>query len=99
MSSMMIVVCYDVSTETPAGRKRLRRVAKVCEGIGQRVQKSVFECRLSLMQYEELERRLLKEINQSEDNLRVYRLTEPFNCRVKEFGVFRAIDFDGPLIT
>jgi CRISPR-associated protein Cas2 len=98
MLSMMIVVCYDVSTETPAGRKRLRRVAKVCEGMGQRVQKSVFECRVNLMQYEELERRLLKEIDQSEDNLRLYRLTEPFNYHVREFGTFRATDFDGPLV-
>jgi len=98
MSLMMILVCYDVSTETSAGRKRLRRVAKVCEGVGQRVQKSVFECRLSLMQYEELERRLLREIDQAEDNLRLYRLIEPTNCRVKEFGTFRATDFSGPLI-
>ena len=98
MSRILIVVCYDVSTETAAGRKRLRRVAKVCEGVGQRVQKSVFECRLDLMQYEELERRLLREINQTEDNLRVYRLTEPPNCRVKEFGTFRSTDFSGPLI-
>ena len=58
---MLIIVTYDVSTETTAGRKRLRRVAKVCESIGQRVQKSVFECRVTLMQYEELERRLLAE--------------------------------------
>ena len=98
MSLMMIVVCYDVSTETEAGRKRLRRVAKVCEGVGQRVQKSVFECRLDLMQYEDLERRLLREINQAEDNLRLYRLTEPVNYRVKEFGKFRSTDFSGPLV-
>ena len=96
--SMMIVVCYDVSTETAAGRKRLRRVAKVCEGVGQRVQKSVFECQVDLMQYEELERRLLREINQAEDNLRVYRLTDPANCRIKEFGKFRSTDFSGPLV-
>ena len=95
---MMIVVCYDVSTETTAGRKRLRRVAKVCEGVGQRVQKSVFECQLDLMQYEELERRLLREINQAEDNLRVYRLTDPATCRIKEFGKFRSTDFSGPLV-
>lgn len=68
---MLIIVTYDVSTETREGRKRLRRVAKVCEGIGQRVQKSVFECRVDLMQYEELERRLLAEIEQKEDNLRI----------------------------
>ena len=57
--SMLIIVAYDVSTETKEGRRRLRRVAKVCEGIGQRVQKSVFECRVDLLKYEELERRLL----------------------------------------
>lgn len=95
---MLIIVTYDVSTETAAGRKRLRRVAKVCESIGQRVQKSVFECRVNLMQYEELERRLLAEIDEKEDNLRLYRLTEPVDLHVKEYGSFRAVNFDAPLI-
>jgi CRISPR-associated protein Cas2 len=95
---MLIIVTYDVSTETREGRKRLRRVAKVCEGTGQRVQKSVFECRVDLMQYEELERRLLAEIDQKEDNLRIYRLTEPAELHVKEHGNFRAVDFEGPLV-
>ena len=95
---MLIIVTYDVSTETREGRKRLRRVAKVCEGTGQRVQKSVFECRVDLMQYEELERRLLAEIDQKEDNLRIYRLTEPVELHVKEHGNFRAVDFEGPLV-
>ncbi|WP_396956553.1 CRISPR-associated endonuclease Cas2 [Nitrosomonas sp.] len=94
---MLIIVTYDVSTETRAGRKRLRRVAKLCESIGQRVQKSVFECRINLMQYEELERRLLSEIDEQEDNLRLYRLTEPVELHVKEYGSFKAIDFEGPL--
>lgn len=58
---MLIIVCYDVSTETAAGRRRLRRVAKVCESTGQRVQKSVFECRVDLAGFEEMERRLLLE--------------------------------------
>jgi CRISPR-associated protein Cas2 len=95
---MLILVTYDVSTETRAGRKRLRRVAKVCQGYGQRVQKSVFECQVNLAQYEELERSLVAEINEEEDNLRLYRLTEPVDQRVKEFGKFRAIDFEGPLV-
>ena len=60
---MLVLVCYDVNTETRQGRKRLRRVAKVCESTGQRVQKSVFECQIDLMRFEELERRLLAEIN------------------------------------
>lgn len=96
--SMLIIVTYDVSTETKEGRRRLRRVAKICESTGQRVQKSVFECKVSLMQYEDLERRLLAEIDEKEDNLRLYRLTEPIDLHVKEYGKFKAIDFDGSLI-
>ena len=95
---MLIIVCYDVNTETREGRRRLRRVAKVCEGIGQRVQKSVFECRVDRMQYEDLERRLLDEINDKEDNLRLYRLAEGRGCEVKEHGFFKATDFDAPLV-
>lgn len=95
---MLIIVCYDVNTESREGRRRLRRVAKVCEGIGQRVQKSVFECRVDKMQYEDLERRLLAEINNKEDNLRLYRLAEGRGCEVKEHGFFRATDFEAPLV-
>lgn len=95
---MLIIVTYDVSTETAAGRKRLRRVAKICERTGQRVQQSVFECSVNQMQYEELERQLLAEIDEQEDNLRLYRLTEPVELHVKEYGKFRALDFNGPLI-
>ena len=95
---MLIIVTYDVSTETAASRKRLRRVAKVCERTGQRVQKSVFECNVNQMQYEDLERRLLAEIDERVDNLRLYRLTEPVELHVKEYGNFRAVDFDAPLI-
>ena len=95
---MMIIVGYDVSTETKEGRRRLRRVAKVCEGTGQRVQKSLFECQVNQMQYEELERRLLAEINLEQDCLRLYRLTEPADLRVKQHGTYRSINFDGPLV-
>lgn len=95
---MLIIVCYDVSTETAAGRRRLRRVAKVCESTGQRVQNSVFECQVNLMQFEELERRLLEEIDVNEDCLRLYRLPETRGCEVHEHGKFRATDFNGPLV-
>ena len=60
---MLVLVCYDVNTETREGRRRLRRVARVCEGIGQRVQKSVFECQLDIAKFEALERQLLAEID------------------------------------
>jgi CRISPR-associated protein Cas2 len=95
---MLVIVCYDVNTETKAGRRRLRRVARVCESTGQRVQKSVFECQVDLAQMEELERRLLAEIDPKEDNLRLYRLGDGRGCEVREHGVFRATDFEEPLV-
>lgn len=95
---MLILVCYDVSTETKAGRRRLRRVAKVCESTGQRVQKSVFECQVTLAEFEQLERRLLAEVNLEEDCLRLYRLPDSRGAEVREYGRFKAVDFDGPLV-
>lgn len=95
---MLVIVCYDVNTETRSGRRRLRRVAKVCEGVGQRVQKSVFEFQIDLMQFEELERRLLEEIELTQDNLRLYRLPDSRGSEVREHGTFRATDFEGPLV-
>ena len=95
---MLILVCYDVNTETKEGRRRLRRVARVCESTGQRVQKSVFECQLDLSRFEELERLLLKEIDPKQDCLRLYRIPETRGFEVLEHGMFKAVDFDGPLI-
>lgn len=94
---MLILVTYDVATELLAGRRRLRRVAKVCLNYGQRVQKSVFECQVNDTQYESLERDLLAEIDINEDSLRLYRLRERA-VSVKEFGTFKATDFEGTLI-
>jgi CRISPR-associated protein Cas2 len=95
---MLVIVCYDVATETMEGRRRLRRVARACERIGLRVQKSVFECRVDQAQLEELERRLLDIIDLQEDCLRFYRLTEPVDLHIKEYGKFKAVNFEGPLI-
>ena len=95
---MLVIVCYDVNTETREGRRRLRRVAKACEGRGQRVQKSVFECQLDLAGMEELERRLLSIIDLDQDCLRLYRLPDTRGCEVREHGRFRAKDFDAPLV-
>jgi len=95
---MLVIVCYDVNTETREGRRRLRRVAKVCESTGQRVQKSVFECQIDLARMEALERRLRAEIDEQTDCLRIYRLPETRGAEVREFGQFKAVDFDGPLV-
>lgn len=95
---MLVIVCYDVNTETRPGRRRLRRVARVCESTGQRVQKSVFECQITLAEFETLERRLLAEIDPVLDCLRLYRLPDTRGAEVREHGHFKAIDFEGPLV-
>lgn len=95
---MLVIVCYDVNTETREGRRRLRRVAKICESMGQRVQKSVFECQVDRAQFEALERNLVTEIKVTEDNLRFYRIPELKGYEAREHGCFRATDFDAPLV-
>ena len=95
---MEILVTYDVATETREGRRRLRKVAQVCVDFGQRVQKSVFECRVNEVQMEKMRRRLLMLIKEDEDNLRIYRLQQPKEAFIESYGRKRPINFDEPLI-
>lgn len=95
---MEILVAYDVSTETPAGRRRLRKVAQICLAFGQRVQNSVFECRVTEAQLEELEDRLLRVIVQEEDRLRIYRLPANREQFVRIYGHGPLFDLREPLI-
>jgi CRISPR-associated protein Cas2 len=95
---MEILVSYDVATDSSAGRRRLRRVAKVCEGFGQRVQDSVFECIVDSAQLVLLIHRLEQEIAADEDSLRIYRLQEPRERFVQELGRELAYDQRKPLI-
>lgn len=93
-----ILVAYDVSTETREGRRRLRKVANICTGYGQRVQKSLFECRVNQMQLEELEAKLLKVIDPKKDSLRLYLLPGARERIIKVYGLDHYIDFDEPLV-
>ena len=95
---MMILVTYDVSTLTSDGQRRLRRVAKTCLNYGQRVQFSVFECKVNSVQYELMQQQLLDEIDDTEDSLRIYRIPEPLEKHILEFGKFNAADFEDTLI-
>ena len=95
---MLVLICYDVSTTTSAGRRRLRRVAKACEDYGQRVQNSVFECKVDPAQWEVLKHRLLDELDPGEDSLRFYFLGKNWQRRVEHEGVKPSYDPDGPLI-
>ena len=93
-----MLVVYDVATASQAGPKRLRRVAKACEGYGQRVQDSVFECTLDEMQLEKLRKRLQDILNAEEDSLRIYRIMQPRSKYVEEMGRALEHDLHGPLI-
>lgn len=93
-----ILVTYDVNTETKAGQRRLRKAATVCKNYGQRVQLSVFECRVSLSQYEALRAELVSIIDPKLDNLRFYKLPAPREKYFEQFGIDHYTDFDEPLI-
>ncbi len=95
---MDILVTYDVNTQDKEGRARLRRVAKICEGWGQRVQLSVFECRVTDVEMERMKQRLVKTINHDLDSLRIYRLPGGREALVEAFGRDSYVDFDAPLV-
>ena len=93
---MVVLVCYDVSTVDRAGRRRLRRVARVCEDHGQRVQNSVFECLVDPAQWVGLRSALLGLYSPSEDSLRFYFLGQNWRRRVEHHGIKAAPDPEGP---
>ena len=95
---MMVLITYDVSTETDGGKRRLRRVARACQDFGQRVQYSVFECEVDPAQWVKLRARLLKEIDATTDSLRFYQLGANWRPRVEHVGAKSALDLDGPLV-
>ena len=95
---MEVLITYDVATESSDGRRRLRRVAKICEGYGQRVHLSVFECIVNAGELELLIHRLTAEIDATEDSLRIYRLREPRNKFLQIIGKVPAYDLREPLV-
>lgn len=95
---MFVLVTYDVSTTTPAGRRRLARVAKICKDFGQRAQNSVFECQVDPAQFAELKHRLLNVCEMKEDSLRFYFLGANWRRRVEHHGAKMTVDVDDPLI-
>ena len=95
---MLVLITYDVNTETAAGRKRLRKVAKQCVNYGRRVQNSVFECIVDQAQSVMLKAALLELIDQDTDSLRFYYLGNNYKTKVEHFGVERGIAADSLLI-
>ncbi len=96
--NMDILVAYDVSTESSAGRRRLRAVANICLAFGQRAQKSVFECAVNETQFELLKAKLIAAISEQEDNLRIYRLAQPKETYVWTYGRQHVLNVQDPII-
>lgn len=95
---MLVLVTYDVSTQTPEGRRRLRRVAQQCVNFGVRVQKSVFECVLRAQDWVVFRADLLKEIDPQSDSVRFYFIDEGARQKTEHHGVGKPLDVEGPLI-
>ncbi len=94
---MYYLVTYDVSTQTPEGCKRLRQVAKICLNYGQRVQNSVFECKVDPAQFVKFRHELLSIIKENEDSLRFYNLGKKWHEKVEHIGIKQAYDIEGLL--
>ncbi len=94
---MLILITYDVNTETAEGRKRLRHVAKACEDYGQRVQNSVFECVADAGLFLKIKDRLVKLIDPEKDSLRFYTLGND-RRKAEHYGVKPSFDVTGTLI-
>ena len=96
---MLVLITYDVATESENGQRRLRRVARLCKNYGQRVQKSVFECLVDPAQWTLLRQRLQEEVDLSQDSLRFYFLGKNWKPRIEHLGAGQTYDPEGPLIT
>ena len=97
VKAMLTVITYDVNTEDPAGRRRLRKVARHCVNYGQRVQNSVFECVADAATMAKIKSELTKLIDPEKDSLRFYYLGNNYKTKVEHIGVERGIAVDQPL--
>ncbi len=95
---MLVLITYDVNTENAAGKKRLRKVAKICVNYGQRVQNSVFECALNAAELVFVKNMLQKEIDESKDSLRFYNLGNNYRTKIEHFGAKPTYDPQEALI-
>lgn len=95
---MLVLITYDVNTETSQGKRRLRLVAKQCLNYGQRVQNSVFECVLDAAQCRQVQHTLEQLIDKEKDSLRFYYLGNNYKAKVEHVGAKPSLDVTGPLM-
>lgn len=95
---MLVLITYDVNTETAARRKRLSKIAKICCNYGQRVQNSVFECALDASQMVIVREQLLSVMNTKNDSIRIYNLGNKYSSKIEQYGKKESYDPEGDLI-
>ncbi len=95
---MLLLVTYDVNTQDPQGRKRLRQVAKLCVDHGQRVQNSVFECSVDAAQAKLFKARLTALIDRDKNSLRFYELGNQYQKKIEHIGAKSGYDPEGVLM-
>ncbi|MFM2323911.1 CRISPR-associated endonuclease Cas2 [Brachymonas denitrificans] len=95
---MMVLVSYDVRTSDPGGARRLRRIARVCQNYGQRVQFSVFELHVDPALWAHVRQQLCDLIDESADSLRFYHLGAKWHGKVEHVGAKATLDLEGPLV-
>ena len=95
---MLVLITYDVNTQTAQGAKRLSKVAKVCTNYGQRVQNSVFECLVDGTQFAMIKKQLSEIIDTEKDSVRYYVLGEHYKKHIEHVGKERGVDMSGTLI-
>lgn len=95
---MMVLITYDINTESEGGKRRLRRISKCCQNYGQRVQNSVFECVLDHMTFVKLQAEINKIIDVNRDSVRYYHLGNHFQGKVEHIGTKCSFDVTDTLI-
>ena len=95
---MLVLITYDVNTQTAAGQKRLRKVAKECTNYGQRVQNSVFECQMDATKCRQVKDILEKIIDKTVASLRFYYLGDKYKNKVEHIGAKAGFDVTAPMI-
>ena len=88
---MMVLLSYDVSTTSPAGKKRLRKVAKECQNHAQRAD-------LDYSSFLKLKEKLMDLIDKEEDSLRFYYLGNNWERRVEHIGAKKTYNPEGVII-
>ena len=95
---MLIIITYDVATNSSLGKKRLSKIAKECQNYARRVQNSVFECEIDYATWRKVKAILLKIVNEAEDSIRFYYLGDKFQNRVEHYRKNKSLYSTEPII-